>query len=83
MRAVLKVRKKGIIILPKRMREALGVDEGDEVVAEVIGERLVLRALKPRSVDVDPKIVEKILREKNSLERGRYTRVVSDGEAGS
>lgn len=61
----------------------MGVDEGDEVVAEVVGDRLVLRALKPRVVDVDPKLVEELLREEYSLERSRYGRIVSGGETGS
>lgn len=54
MRVVLRVRRKGIIILPKKLRKALGVDKGDEVIAEVVGDRLVLRALKPRLVEESP-----------------------------
>ncbi|MEL9908032.1 MAG: AbrB/MazE/SpoVT family DNA-binding domain-containing protein [Desulfurococcus sp.] len=73
---ILKVRKKGIIILPKKLREALGVDEGDEVIVEVVGEELVMRALKPRIVDVDPEIAERLLREEYDLERGRYARMI-------
>lgn len=72
----MKVRKKGIIILPKKLREALGVDEGDEVIVEVVGEELVMRALKPRIVDVDPEIAERLLREEYDLERGRYARMI-------
>lgn len=40
MRIVLKVRRKGIIILPKKLRDALGINEGDEVIVEVTGDRL-------------------------------------------
>ena len=76
-KVVLKIRRKGVIILPKRLREALGVDEGDEVIVEVHGDELILRALKPRVVDVDPGIVEELLREEYELERDRYTRMVS------
>jgi AbrB family looped-hinge helix DNA binding protein len=50
MRVILKVYKKGIIVLPKRLREVLGIDEGDMIVAEVMGDKLVMRALKPRVV---------------------------------
>ena len=32
----MKVRRKGVIILPKKLMEALGVGEGDEVIVEVI-----------------------------------------------
>ena len=83
MRVVLRIRKKGIIILPKRLREAIGVDEGDEVIADVVGDKLVLRALKPRVVDVDPEVVEKFLREEYSIERKRYTRMISSGKTSS
>ena len=31
----LKVGRKGYIILPKAVREAVGIDEGDEVIAEI------------------------------------------------
>ena len=83
MRVILKVRRKGIIVLPKRLREAVGISEGDEVVAEVVGEVLVVRALRPKVVDADPEVVEKLLREEFDLERGRYARMVRSGEAGS
>lgn len=77
MRAVLKVHRKGIVVLPKRLREALGIKEGDEVVAEIEGDKLVLRALEPRIVDVDPKLVEEALREEYELERKRYSGMIS------
>lgn len=80
MKVVLKVRRKGIVILPKRLREVLGVAEGGEVVAEVSGDKVVLRALKPKVVDVDPGIVEKLLREEYSLEKSRYVRMMLRGE---
>jgi antitoxin MazE len=83
MGVILKVRKKGVIILPKRLREALNIEEGSEVIAYVVGDRLVLRALKPRIVDVDPEVVERILSEERGLERDRFRRLVSSGETGS
>ena len=67
MRFVLKVRKKGILILPKKLREKVGIGEGDEVIVEVEKDRLVMRVLKPRVVDVDPGLVEKLLREEYEL----------------
>ncbi len=79
----MRVRRKGVIILPKRLREAVGIDEGSEVVAEVVGDRLILRALKPRVVDVDPELIEELLREEYDLEGRRYWRMVSGGGAGS
>lgn len=83
MSVVLKVRRKGVIVLPKRLREALGVNEGDNVIVEVVGEKLIMRALKPRVVDVDQEVLEKLLREEYDMERSRYTRMVLGGETGS
>lgn len=80
MRVILKIRRKGIIILPKKLREALGVGEGGEIIAEVVGDRLILRALKPRVVDVDPKLVEELLREEYGLEKSRFEKMISNGE---
>jgi len=81
MRVVLKVRKKGVLILPKKLREEVGVREGDEVVVEAEEGRLTMRVLKPRVVDVDPDLVEKLLREEYDLERKRYERMLRGGEA--
>jgi len=77
----LKVHRKGVIILPKRLRETLGISEGGEVVAEVSGDVIVLRPLKPRIVDVSPEVVEKLLREEYGLEKNRYAEMISSEEA--
>ena len=66
---VLKVRRKGILILPKRLRDKVGINEGDEVIVEVKGDKLVMRVLKPKIVDVNPNLVEKLLKEEYELER--------------
>ena len=63
MEVVLKVRKNGAIFLPKGLRDALGIGEGDELVAEVVDGKLVARPLRPKVVDVDPGLVERLLRE--------------------
>jgi len=76
----LKIRKKGILILPKRLREAVGLEEGDDVVVEVVGDGLVLRALKPKVVDVDPKFVEELLREEDRFEEQRLRRMLQSEE---
>jgi bifunctional DNA-binding transcriptional regulator/antitoxin component of YhaV-PrlF toxin-antitoxin module len=34
LRVVLKVRRKGVVVLPKALREAAGIEEESEVVAE-------------------------------------------------
>jgi AbrB family looped-hinge helix DNA binding protein len=80
MRFLLKIRRKGTLILPKKLREAVGLEEGDEVIAEVVGDSLVLRALKPKVVDVDPKFVEELLREEDRFEEQRFRRVLQGEE---
>jgi len=72
----LRIRKKGVLILPKRLREAVGFEEGDDVVAEVAGDGLVLRVLKPKVVDVDPKFVEELLKEEDRFEEQRFRRML-------
>lgn len=76
----MKIRKKGVLILPKRLREAVGLEEGDDVVVEVVGDGLVLRALKPKVVDVDPKFVEELLREEDRFEEQRLRRMLQSEE---
>ncbi|MGB9830953.1 MAG: AbrB/MazE/SpoVT family DNA-binding domain-containing protein, partial [Fervidicoccus fontis] len=44
---LIKTRKKGVLILPKVLRESVGVEEGDVLVAEVKDGAIVLRPLKP------------------------------------
>ena len=82
MRAVLHVGKKGIIIIPKKMREAVGLKEDSEVIAEVVGDKIVLRPFRPIVVDVDPEVVEKIFDEEKEQEARRYKEMFSD-ETGS
>lgn len=41
--AVLKVRRKGVTIIPKRLREAAGIAEGSEVKAKVMPSGILLR----------------------------------------
>jgi len=79
MRVILKVHRKGIIVLPKKLREAVGINEGDEVLAEVLQDGLVLRVVKPKLVDVDPGVVEELLREEYDMERRRYAGMASHG----
>jgi len=76
LRAVLKVRKKGVLILPKRIREAVGIREGDEVLVEADEGLLVIRPLRPKVVDVDPGLVEELLREEYRLEAGEHEEVL-------
>uniref|UniRef100_A0A7J3X7B6 AbrB family transcriptional regulator n=1 Tax=Thermofilum pendens TaxID=2269 RepID=A0A7J3X7B6_THEPE len=68
MRAVLRVRRKGVIILPKALRAAAGIEEESEVVAEAGPGVVVLKPLKLREVDIDPEVVERVLREEGEAE---------------
>ncbi|MGY0287664.1 MAG: AbrB/MazE/SpoVT family DNA-binding domain-containing protein [Candidatus Methanodesulfokora washburnensis] len=47
----LKVGRKGYVILPKAIREAVGIEERDEVLVEV-GDGIILRPVRSR-VDAD------------------------------
>ncbi len=75
MRVILKIRKKGIIILPKKLREKIEVKEGDSIIAEVVENTIVLRPLTPKIVDIDPKFVEEILKEEAEMEKRKYEEI--------
>lgn len=66
-KAMLKIGKEGFLILPKKLSEEAGICEGDEVIVEVEKDGLILRALRPKVVDIDLGLVEKLLREGTSL----------------
>lgn len=68
MKVVLKVGRKGVVILPKALRQAAGISEGD-ILAEAGPGFVVLKPLKPREVDVDSSLVEQLLREEVEAER--------------
>jgi len=74
-RVILKIRKKGIIILPKKLREKIEVKEGDSIIAEVVENTIVLRPLTPKIVDIDPKFVEEILKEEAEMEKRKYEEI--------
>jgi len=44
-REVIKVHRKGIIVLPKSVREALGIEEGSLLVLEVEDNRILIKPL--------------------------------------
>jgi AbrB family looped-hinge helix DNA binding protein len=74
----LRVRKKGIVILPKALRIAAGIDEGSFLIAEIREEGLILKPLKPLTVKINPEIVEKILSEEKQIEEGKFLEVVRE-----
>ena len=75
---VLRVRKKGILILPKHIRERVGIEENSDVIVEIKDGSLIIRPLKPKVVKIDPKIVEELLREEYVLEGRKYEEIVGD-----
>jgi AbrB family looped-hinge helix DNA binding protein len=54
MATTLKVREKGILVLPKSLRERAGIKEGSEVVATAVDEGIVL---SPKEQDVVSKLL--------------------------
>ncbi len=73
MKMILRVRKNGVLILPKKLREASGISEDSEVIVEVRGNTLIIKPLKPPMiVDVNPELVEKLLNEENMVEKRKY-----------
>jgi bifunctional DNA-binding transcriptional regulator/antitoxin component of YhaV-PrlF toxin-antitoxin module len=74
-RFVLKVRKKGVLILPKALRKATGIDEG-EVVAEAEENTIIIKPLKPRVVKIDQCIAEELLNEERRLEEEKFREIL-------
>ena len=62
MKTVLKVYNKGIIVLPKWVREKIGISEGDSLIIEVRDSSVILTPLVPKRVKLGGK-VSKMVRE--------------------
>jgi AbrB family looped-hinge helix DNA binding protein len=71
------VRKKGVLILPKSVREAAGIDEG-EIIAEAREGEIVLKPFRLREVEIDPKIADQILKEEDELERRKISAILKE-----
>ncbi len=72
----MRVRKKGILILPKKLREEIGIKEGDSVLVEVKDDTLIIKPLRPKIVDIDPELVEEILSEESNVEKKKYNSIL-------
>lgn len=83
MAVVLKVRRKGILILPKEIREKAGIEEDSEVIVEIKDNSIIIKPLKPKVVRVDPGIIEEFLREEYVLEERRYEEITRNLKASS
>ena len=77
-RFILKVRRKGVIILPKELRLRAGIEENSVVLAEITERGVLLRALKPVTVRVDPALIERILSEEERLEEEKLREIVEN-----
>ena len=75
---ILKVRKKGVVILPKELRTKVGIEEDSEVIAEIKGNEVLLRPLKPVVVRVDWTAVEKILYEEDKIEEEKLREIFKE-----
>lgn len=69
MKNVIRVGKKGIVVLPKALREEVGIEEGSLLTAEAKGGSLVLTPLRVKIVDVDPEAVTELVRRVKLEER--------------
>ena len=78
---VTRVLKKGVVVIPKVLREEVGIKEGDLVVVKRVENRIVMEPLERRLtlVTVDSGLVDRILREvdeeEKRLEMGKLKRV--------
>ena len=68
---VTRVLKKGVIVIPKVLREEVGIKEGDLVVVKRVEDRIVIEPLERRLtlVTVDSGLVDRILREIDEEEK--------------
>jgi len=74
----LKVRRKGVIVLPKELRLRAGIEENSIVLAEITEKGVLLRALKPITVRVDPAVIEGILSEEGRLEEEKLREIIEN-----
>ena len=56
MRAIVKLYSKGIVVIPKAIRDAVGVGEGDTLVVEATREAIVLRPLRPKRIKLGGRV---------------------------
>ncbi len=74
----MKVKRKGVVILPKELRLRAGIEENSIVLAEITEKGVLLRALKPITVRVDPAVIERILSEEGRLEEEKLRKIIDN-----
>jgi len=78
LKVVLRVGRRGVIVLPKAFRERVGIEEGGLVEVEVVGDSIVLRPLKPLTVDIDPSVASSLIAKERRRWEGRLKRVAGE-----
>jgi len=76
--ATAKVRRGGLLTIPKAMLDLAGLKEGSLVVLELLEEGILIKPLKITRVKVTPKAreaMEKVLREELELEEEKARRL--------
>ena len=82
MKATLTVTRRGVVTLPAKLRQALGIKADDQLIAETTPEGLLLRPAvtlpvelysdeRIREFDVGEAALEKVLRRGKKLKSGR------------
>ena len=73
MSKIVRVGKKGVVVIPVEVREALGIGEGSLLSLDVAGSAIVLRPLRPLRVRLGSRaqeVVRDAKREELELEEG-------------
>lgn len=73
---LLRVGRKGVVVLPKALRDRMGVKEGDLLVVEEREGFFSVRAFKPLVVKVDLERVDELLDEERVLEESKFERML-------
>jgi len=79
-RVIVKLRKKGVVILPKRVREEAGLRENDYLLVTVRKGVVELKRYRPLVVDVPPSLVDEALGEEKRLEEEKARRILREQE---
>jgi AbrB family looped-hinge helix DNA binding protein len=80
MEMILRVRKKGVIILPKKIREIAGISEDSDVLVRVEKDSIIIKPYKPITVSINPKMIDRILREEYKLEEEKMHQYLKDSK---
>lgn len=73
MEEIIKVGKKGVIVIPKKLRKAIGINEGIEIKAELLPFGILLRPRIQNPIETLANLLP-IPREKSSIETIRKLR---------